>query len=591
MRRAEVLAVSVLAVASVAAAWAVPRPMPAALALAIPVAWASLFLYVPARAAGWWAWREVVRAAPRPEDRRALARVLLLAFALLIWGLDWGLTDSSWAADELRPDWVRDVLHQGFGSGWYDKYPWLHYAVLAVPVSAFDLADRLGILPAGSVASWAGQLALMRVVSVLMAFGTLVGAYLCGVEMIGARRAVCAPLVLLLTPLFVYYGKMANLDMPALCWFAWAMVAFLRIQRGGHLRDYVWLGIAAAGSVATKDQAYANFALVAAATLAINAQQQRGSAWWIRLGRAMADRRVWAAAAAAALATAVLHNMVFNAAGFVSHIRLLSTLGDLAVVPRTPGGYLELTGLSLALLRWSLGWPLFALSAAGVAGAIVRRERRRWLWLLVVPLSFHLCFTWVTLYVNDRYLFGGVFVLSLFAGAACADALGAVRWRRASAFAAAAALTYALLYASSINVMMSLDARRAVKAWVSGSTDAQSVVGLVGRSYMPRIDPPARVITVEPEIEAVRQAPPDLLILNARFARRFEQARAPEGRSLLRALEDGSLGYDEAFRYRARIPAWALLQYEAPFRGSGESSLTNLDKVNPEMVVYWRRGR
>jgi len=81
-----------------------------------------------------------------------------------------------------------------------------------------------------------------------MALGTLVAAYLCGVEMIGARRAACAPLALLLTPLFVYYGKMANLDMPALCWFAWAMVAFLRIQRGGQLRDYVWLGIAAAGS-------------------------------------------------------------------------------------------------------------------------------------------------------------------------------------------------------------------------------------------------------------------------------------------------------------------------------------------------------
>jgi hypothetical protein len=152
-------------------------------------------------------------------------------------------------------------------------------------------------------------------------------------------------------------------------------------------------------------------------------------------------------------------------------------------------------------------------------------------------------------------------------------------------------LTYALLYASSINVMMSLDARRAVKAWVAGSTDARSVVGLIGRSYMPRIDPPALVITVEPEVEAVRKAPPDLLILNARFARRFEQARAPEGRALLRALEDGSLGYDEAFRYRARVPAWALLQYEAPFRGSGESPLTNLDKVNPEMVVYRRRGR
>jgi hypothetical protein len=367
------------------------------------------------------------------------------------------------------------------------------------------------------------------------------------------------------------------------------MVAFLRIQRGGRLRDYVWLGIAAAGSVATKDQAYANLAFVAAAAVAINAQQQGGSAWWKRLGRAMADRRVCAAAAAAALATVMLHNMVFNFAGFVSHIRLLSTLGDLAIVPRTAGGYLELTGLTFALFRWSLGWPLFVLSAAGVAGALVRRERRQWLWLLVVPLSFHLCFTWVTLYVNDRYLFGGIFVLALFAGAACADALGAVRWPAVTRLAAAAAFIYALAYASSINVMMSLDARRAVKGWVAAATGEQSVVGLVGRSYMPRIEPPARVVVVEPSAEAVRQASPDLVVMNARFARRFEQARAPEGRALLRALEDGSLGYEEAFRYRARVPAWAVLQHEAPFRGRAESPLTNLDKVNPEMVVYRRR--
>jgi len=591
MRRSEALAVSALALASIAAAWAVPRPLPAAVSLAIPVAWGSLFLYVPSRAAAWWAWREVVRKAPEPEDRRGLVLVLLLAFGLLVWGLDWGLTDAAWAADELRPDWVRDLLHRGLGGGWYDKYPWLHYAVLAVPVSAFELADRLGILPAGSVASWAGQLALMRAVSVLMGLGTLVAAFLCGVEMVGPRRAVWAPVVLLLTPLFVYYGKVANLDMPALFWFAWAMVGFLRIVRGGRLRDYVWLGIAAAGAGATKDQAYASLALVAVAAIAITVQQADGPSWLVKLGRGLADRRVWAAGAASALASMVLHNVVFNAAGFVSHVRLLVTLGDLAIVPRTAGGCLELTGLTLALFRWSLGWPLFTLAAAGVAGALARPERRPWLWLLAVPCSFHLFFTCVTLYVNDRYLLGGIFVLALFAGAACADLLGAIRRRRAARLAVAGACVYALLYASSINVMMSLDARRAVKAWVAASADARMVVGMLGRSYMPRLEPPARTVVVEPSIDAVSQALPDLLVVNARFAERFEQTRDPKGRTLLRALEDGSLGYDEAFRYRAAIPAWAVLQYEAPFRGRGESPLTNLDKVNPEMVVYRRRAQ
>ena len=589
MHRTEAFAAAALAVASIAAAWALPRPLPPAVALALPLIWGGLLVCVPARAAAWWVWREVVRQAPRREDRRGLTLVLLLAFGLLVWGLDWGLTDGSWAADELRPDLVRDLLRQGFGNGWYDKYPWLHYAVLAVPVSAFEVADRFSILPADSVASWAGQLALMRMVSVLMGLGTLVAAFLCGVEMVGPRRAVWAPLALLLTPLFVYYGKVANLDMPALCWFAWAVVALLRIVRGGRLRDYVCLGVAAAGSVATKDQAYANLALVAAAAVVITAQQSEGRSRRAMLGRALADRRVWAAAAAAVAASAVLHNMVFNVAGFAKHIRLLVTLGDLAIVPRTAAGYLELTGLTLALFRWSLGWPLFALAAAGAAGAVLRPERRHWLWLLAVPLSFHLSFTWVTLYVNDRYLFGGIFVLALFAGAAAADLLGAAR-RRVLAAAGVAAFIHALLYASSINVMMSLDARRALKAWVADATPAGAVVALVGRSYMPRIGPPARAVVVDPSPEAVRRASPDLIVVNARFARRFEQARNPDGRALLRALADGSLGYGEVFRHRARIPAWAVLQYEAPFRGDAESPLTNLDKINPEMVVYRRQG-
>jgi hypothetical protein len=208
--------------------------------------------------------------------------------------------------------------------------------------------------------------------------------------------------------------------------------------------------------------------------------------------------------------------------------------------------------------------------------------------LLAVPVSFHLFFTCVTRYVNDRYLLGGIFVLALFAGAAAADAFGAARWRPAGRLAVAVSLVYALLYASSINVMMSLDARRAVKAWIAASTNAQSVVAVVGRSYMPRIGPPARMVAVEPSPEALLAAAPDLVVVNARFARRFELSRAPEGRALLRALADGSLGYEEALRYRAPIPPWAVLQYEEPFRGSGESPLTNLDKVNPEMAVYRR---
>jgi len=555
------------------------------LSILIPVVWGCLFLYVPIRLAGWWMWREVRRAAPRAEDRRALLVVLCIAFGLMVWGLEWGLAGDQWAADELPPGLVRDALQAGFSGGWYDKYPVWHYAVLSIPVSAFEVASRYGILAADSLASHVAQLALMRMVSVFMGLGALVAAYLCGVELYGPRRAVLAALALLLTPLCVFYGKTANLDIPALCWFGWALLAFLRIWRANRFADYVLLGVAAAGAVATKDQAYANLALLPFAALVANARHQPAPSWLRRLGSAAVDSRIWTAGLAAALASGVFHNVLFNLSGFVAHFKLLSTLGDLAVVPRTVAGYLAMTWTTVALFPFVFGWPLFVMTVIGLARAAVRPERRWWLWLLIVPLSFHLTFTCVTLYVNDRYLFGGVFVLALFAGSAWADLLEARVCRRVAWCVVAGSMIYSLLYAASINVMMNLDARHAARRWVYAHAVSGTTVWLVG-SYQPALNPPARVVGDATSAAGIKKAEPDLVVINARFAHRFEGERRPDGRELMRALEDGSLGYAEVFRSRSPVPAWALLQYEAPFKGLGESPLTNLDKANPEMVIY-----
>ncbi|MEZ5320263.1 MAG: PA14 domain-containing protein, partial [Vicinamibacterales bacterium] len=186
-------------------------------AVAVPVIWAVLLLYLPVRVIGAWMWREVRRLAPDARERSGLVLMLVLATALMVWGLDWGIGDA-WAADELSPGYVRDLIaHHGAG-GWYDKYPILHYLVLALPVGAFELADRVGLLSADASASFFAQLASMRAVSVVTGLGAVTAIFLCAAELIGSRRAVLATLPLVLTPLFLYYGKIANLDVPSLCW-------------------------------------------------------------------------------------------------------------------------------------------------------------------------------------------------------------------------------------------------------------------------------------------------------------------------------------------------------------------------------------
>ena len=559
------------------------------LSVALPVLWGLLFLYIPVRLVGWLTWREVTRQVPRVEDRRPLKLVLAVGVALMVWGIGFGL-GQGWPPDELGPGEVRRAFLSGFSNGWHEKYPLMHFAVLSIPLSAFEIAGRLAILPFDSPVSDAAQVALARLVSLLAGVGCLVVVFLCTAELTGARRAVAGSVALLLTPLFLYYSKTANLDVPSLFWFGWAMLGFVRIIRYNRLADYLLLGTGAAAAVATKDQHYANLALLPIAVLLINALMQPSPTWSGRLGRALVDSKLWMGAAAAVGASAVLHNMIFNFSGFVAHVEELVGYGPiLPLVPATAAGYYELTRRTGELFALGMGWAWFGAALFGVVVAAVRKDRRCWLWLLFVPLSFHLAYTWATRNVHDRYLYGGVFVLTIFAGASLADLVEAGRRTRPARLLAGALTAYSLLYAVSINVMMTRDARYEARQWVHRHARNGTKVGLLGAGeYMPVIEPPALPIRVYADVEGLARVKPELLVVNARYAKRYE-AR-PEGRVLLAGLDDGSLGYREVFRYRAPIPAWALLQYAAPFSGTRESILTNLDKVNPEMVIYQRAG-
>jgi hypothetical protein len=299
------------------------------------------------------------------------------------------------------------------------------------------------------------------------------------------------------------------------------------------------------------------------------------------------NRNLLAGAAASLVAFAIFHNVVFNAGGVLEHFRLLSTLGDLAIVPRTAAGYADMTTLSVRLFRFALGWPFAILALAGLFEAVRRPERRWWLWFLLVPVSFHVAFTWVTLYVNDRYLFPGLFVMALFAGAAIADLVESRRGRGLARGMAIAAVGYSLLHAASVNVMMDLDARDDATAWLAREAPAGARIVLVG-SYEPAVFPPLRAIRPRASVDAVLGAGAEFVVLNWRFAQRYLDTRSPDGRDLLAALEDGSLGYLEVYRHRGQLPAWAVLQYDPEFSRARESTWTNLDKINPEVRIYRR---
>ena len=132
--------------------------------------------------------------------------------------------------------------------------------------------------------------------------------------------------------------------------------------------------------------------------------------------------------------------------------------------------------------------------------------------------------------------------------------------------------------------MMDVDARNITRMWVEDRANEGDCVGLIGW-YMPTLGPSVRPVGLKASRAAVTASMPEWLMLNGRFATRYAYDRSPMGRELLAGLADGSLGYEEVFRYRAPVPAWAILQYDEQFRRPRESSWTNLDKINPGSVI------
>ena len=175
-------------------------------------------------------------ATSRRASRLALGLLLTLSLGLNAWGIGWGLPSAAgWAPDELLPSAVLDAMSRGFTGGWHDKYPPLHYYVLAtlyLPVlKAAGLSAGMPIPPD----VYHRLFLIGRVVSLLMAAGTLWLVYRCGRELGDGAPACSRPAIVALMAPFVFYAKLANLDVPYLFWWALSLLFLLKALTGARL--------------------------------------------------------------------------------------------------------------------------------------------------------------------------------------------------------------------------------------------------------------------------------------------------------------------------------------------------------------------
>ena len=538
-----------------------------------------------------WFIRTVARDASRAQAI-ALVGLVVAVTALAGWGIGWGMpAHRGWAADEVIPTDVLTAINQRFSGGWNDLYPPAHYYLLSLVDAPIVVGDRLGWYNLADPLPYASLYVLARVMSAVMAGATAAAlALTCRVLGHSWRAAFMATVVAASAPIFVYYGRTANTDMPYVMWYAVALCAYATIlTRGPSLGRYVWLGVAAALSVGTKDQAYAFFPFIAL-HLAYRAWAATQGPPARRILGTLGDRFLWTGLAASAVAFALIHNLLFNRDGFVAHVAILT--GPLTrkyrMFDQSLSGQAGLLHSILVQLPWCLGWLSLAAALWGAWIVARRRDLATAAVVLLPILSWYVCLIAMIGYQYDRFFLGVCLGLALLAGVGLEWLLTQVRPRLVGQIAAAAVLGVAVVTGASVPVLMRADSRYTVERWLEDHHRPADVVAFTGRpEYLPRLDPFCAA-EVPATVDDLQARHPDLLVTNWHYSLR-SRSNPAEWR-FYEGLEAGTLGYRRVLRIRSApwTPLGVVdrLSFGGRLSSEEQTPFTNLAKIDPEIRVY-----
>lgn len=503
-------------------------------------------------------------------------------------GLGWGLPSQyGWAPDELVPEVILEGLAQGFGGGWTSKYPPFHQMLLGLLYLPVLRAHALGASSPIPGEVYHTLFVLGRGLSLLMAAGSVALVYVCGRRLLDERGACFAALLTATLLPFGYYAKLANLDVPYLFWALVSLALALRaLERPGAF-DLAACAVAAVLAVATKDQAYGLYVL--ALPWLLVARARRGT---------LTPRQALVVVLSGAAVFALAFNLLFNWSGFVAHVRLIigPASADFQLFPATAAGQWALARQAAVNLAFVLGLPALAVTLLGVGSALAGavstrgagRPERRLVALLVPAVSYYAAFVAVVLYSYDRFLLPVALLLTLFGGRVLSEATAWPGWQgRLGRLVTLVVLGYGAARCVSLDAMMLNDARYAAERYLRAEVVAGESVGGVGAlPHLPRLDGLSWSV-MPPSINTLAGTRPDWLVVNADLGR-----RAPEGSGKERfyeRLRRGELGYRPVYsaRWRAR---WLFFDSRLLRDGAYGPVLSNLERVNPEIVVFTRSG-
>ena len=191
----------------------------------------------------------------------AIIAVIILAAALRIWGIGWGLPAArhyfSYHPDETIV--LLSAMKVNFFAGQFDpgfyNYGSLYIFLVSLSI-LFSFGFGLVNLPSGDIFSAVGEFAKLymagRVVALALGIATVYLVYLLGKRAYGRGVGLLAALFMAVMPLHVMHSKFLAVDVPAAFFVVMALIFAVRITDGNKLRDYLLAGLFAGLAAGTK---------------------------------------------------------------------------------------------------------------------------------------------------------------------------------------------------------------------------------------------------------------------------------------------------------------------------------------------------
>jgi len=402
-----------------------------------------------------------------------LAGVLLLALALRVWGLTWGLPSATHYFS-YHPD--ESVVLEAASSPTMNVFAgrllphFYNYGSLQLYLVCFAntlaaLSGAIDIVPKNYAVwhpQWAKMYLVGRCLTVGMGVGTVFAVYRVGERLWGRRAGLLAALTLAVMPLHTQHSHFLTVDVPATFWAMLSLLWAVRLATGDPKpwRAALWAGVFAGLAAATKyNLALAFLPLVAACVVT---RQPKA----LTLGLPAFVLAFLLACPGAILEhAAFLRDLRFEA----SHVQN----GDDPTFRNTGSGFVYHVARNLDA---GLGLPLLLLALVSVGYALYKHERGDGL-LAAFALPYYVLISLAAVRYA-RYTIPLLPVLALWVGRIGVDGsrLSRLALRRAAAVGGAAVLAWTLFAALwLIEPMAATDPRDRAYAWIQAHAPRAAV--------------------------------------------------------------------------------------------------------------------